>query len=49
MDKLTPEEIAALKKALRSAAFRNLIGTEEWDLTEEEENTLWDALKKLEQ
>lgn len=48
MDKLTPEEIAALKKALLSDAIRYLIGAEEWDLTEKEEQHLWNAIHKME-
>lgn len=48
MEKLTPEEIDAIKQALISDAFKNLIGAEEWDLSEADENLLWDAIKKIE-
>lgn len=38
---LTNEQRRVLFKALRSPAFQNLIGAEEWNLTEAEEETLW--------
>ena len=41
MPKLYPEDIALLRKVLYSQAFQNLIGAEEWDLTESEEIQLW--------
>jgi hypothetical protein len=48
MNTLTIEEKAAVEKALLSQALQNLIGAEEWDLSEEEENHLWTAISKVE-
>lgn len=48
MSELTPEELAAIKKALLSDEFKKLIGMAHWDLTEVEEFLLWDAIRKLE-
>lgn len=47
MPELTPEELAALKKALASNAFQFLIGAEQWGLSEAEEMLLWATLAKL--
>ena len=48
MEEFTPAEVAAIKRALLSAEFQLLIGAEDWNLTEEEENHLWSAIKKFE-
>lgn len=45
---LTEEENAAIRQATLSPVFQNLIGCEEWDLSEDAENDLWSAIKKLE-
>ena len=37
-----------IRKVLLSDAIQNLIGAEEWDLTEEEEMTLWEIIRKIE-
>lgn len=42
-----PSEKAVLRKVLMSKAFQELIGAEEWDLTEQEEEILWGAIKRL--
>jgi hypothetical protein len=47
MDELTDDEKAAIVKAIKSRAFQDLIGAEEWTLTEPEEFLLWDAIRKL--
>lgn len=44
---MTPEEQALLLKIFNSVAFQNLIGSEEWDLTEDEENRLWYLIRKM--
>lgn len=41
MDKLTDTQKAVLRKVLLDKTFQNLIGAEEWSLTEEEEIELW--------
>lgn len=46
-DELGDAEKRAITKALRSDAFKNLIGAQEWDLSEREEHNLWSALEKL--
>jgi hypothetical protein len=43
---LTDDEIKVLRKVLVSDVFQYLIGDEEWDLTEAEENTLWEIIKR---
>jgi hypothetical protein len=48
MDKLTESELAAIKQALLSNAFQDLIGAVDWDLSEETEMELWHAIQKLE-
>lgn len=36
-----------LVKVLQSQALQNLIGAEEWDLSEEEEMHLWKIIEKV--
>lgn len=36
-----------VRKVLLSDAVQNLIGAEEWDLTEEEEMTLWEIIHNI--
>ncbi len=38
----------AILAALKSQAFQNLIGSEEWNLTEKQENHLWDVINRSE-
>lgn len=38
---MTPEQIAVLLKVAHSEEVQLLIGGGEWDLTEEDEDTLW--------
>ncbi|MCO5157916.1 MAG: hypothetical protein M9945_14400 [Aquamicrobium sp.] len=38
-------EIEVIQKVLLSKALQDLIGAGEWDLTEEEEEILWQAIK----
>lgn len=45
---LTPEEFEVVAKVLQSTVVQNLIGGEEWDLTEEDEGVLWDVIRKIE-
>lgn len=47
MDEITPEEMAAIEKALLTREFLNLIGAEEWDLSEEDEKFIWSAIMKI--
>jgi len=42
---LQPNEQEILCKVLRSSAFQALIGAEEWNLTEQEEEILWDIIE----
>ncbi len=42
------EELRVLKKALTSRTFKNIFGGEEWELTEDEEGTLWTIVDELE-
>ena len=41
---LTVEQEDVLEKILLDPAFQRLIGAEEWDLTEPEEETLWEII-----
>jgi len=41
---LTPERVEALKKAVCSYEVQNLMGAQEWDLTEYEEHVLWEVI-----
>lgn len=43
---ITGDELKAILKALHSVEFQLLIGAEEWNLTEEEENHIWDVIKR---
>ena len=49
MTDLTPEELAVIRKVLLSDALKNLIGGEDWDLTEQEEQLLWDVIDRISQ
>lgn len=42
---LTSEQTRILSEVLNSRAFQSLIGAEEWDLTEPDEEMLWDIIK----
>jgi hypothetical protein len=44
MRQLTQRELDVIYKVLNSPALQNLIGAEEWDLTEEEEWVLWHTI-----
>lgn len=44
--KLTPEEQEVVRKVLASKALQYLIGAEEWDLSEEDEETLWVIIRR---
>lgn len=48
MLKLTNEEWIVLRAVLLDPTFQNLIGAEEWALTEDAEQTLWDIIGKAE-
>lgn len=48
MNDLTETEWQAILAALHSDAFRLLMGAEEWDLTEEQEERLWDVIRRTE-
>lgn len=45
MDELTKDEVRVLRAVLDSVAFQNLIGAEEWHLSEEDEDILWGIIK----
>lgn len=45
---LTPEEERVLEEVLKSQALQNLIGAEQWDLSEEDEKILWRIIRKVE-
>ena len=47
MDNLTTEEKEVMKKVLLSTPLQNLLGAEEWDLTEPEEEILWSIIERL--
>jgi hypothetical protein len=42
------EEMEVIVKVLTSDTVQNIIGAEEWDLTEEEEMLLWKIIKRME-
>jgi hypothetical protein len=44
---LTPAQERVLIRVLKSYHLQNLIGGEEWDLTEAEEMILWEIIKSL--
>lgn len=46
---LTPAQERVLIRVLKSYHLQNLIGGEEWDLTEAEEIMLWEIIKSLDQ
>ncbi|QIG76544.1 hypothetical protein EVC27_019 [Rhizobium phage RHph_I1_6] len=43
----TPEQIEIIKKVLKSDVIRLAMGADEWDLTEEEEEKLWEIINAL--
>jgi hypothetical protein len=43
---LDEDETAIIRKILASAALQNLIGAEEWDLSEAEEERLWIIIRR---
>lgn len=45
---LSEQEWAVLRKLLTDRMVQNMIGGEEWSLTEEEEMTLWLIIKTVE-
>jgi len=45
----TPEEKQVIAKVLRSRALQLLIGAEEWNLTEQDEEILWELVKLAEE
>jgi hypothetical protein len=45
---MTDEEKAVIRKILTDDTIKSLAGSEEWSLTEEEENLYWDIVFKLE-
>lgn len=47
MPPLSPEQQRVLILVLKSPAFQNLIGAEEWKLTEAEEEVLWTIIESL--
>lgn len=47
--KFMPIETEVIAKVLQQRAFQLLIGSDEWDLTEDEEVILWKAIKYVEQ
>ena len=47
MDTLTDDEKAILQKVILSDAVQQLIGAEEWDLTEDEEMALWGLIARV--
>jgi hypothetical protein len=44
---LSDEESRVLCEAITSDVFRNLIGAEEWDLSEPDEMILWDIINRV--
>lgn len=44
----TEAEVEALRNLLLSEEVQNLMGAEEWNLTEEEEMLLWDIIRREE-
>jgi hypothetical protein len=49
MLQLNAEQERVLIRVLKDSTFQNMIGGEEWDLTEAEETTLWEIIKSIEQ
>lgn len=47
MNDLSEEEKAAIAKLLMSGAVHNLMGAEEWTLTEAEEGAVWDVIARI--
>lgn len=47
MLRLSPEQERVLIRVLKDRMFQNLIGGEEWGLTEAEEMTLWEIIESL--
>lgn len=47
MPELDDADKEVLAKVLQSQALQNLIGAEEWDLSEEEEMRLWQIIEKV--
>jgi hypothetical protein len=45
---LTEQQAKAVVKAVTSDSVKMIIGSENWDLTEDEELQLWAAIKSLE-
>lgn len=43
---LATEEARVVRKIFRSNVFQNLIGDEQWDLTEDEEMLLWAIINR---
>lgn len=46
MPEFNEAEMNAIIAVLKSDALQLLIGAEEWDLTEDQENALWSAIDK---
>lgn len=44
---LKPDQERVLIRVLKSRELQNMIGGEEWDLTEAEEMILWEIIKSL--
>lgn len=44
--KLSDQEASVIRKVLASTVLQNLIGAEEWELTEEEEMLLWELINR---
>jgi hypothetical protein len=44
---LSRHEEDVVRKVLLSTQVQNLIGAEEWVLTEKEENTLWEIINRI--
>jgi hypothetical protein len=44
---VTDAEMEVICKVLKSDALQNLIGAEEWDLTEAEEVMLWEVINRI--
>lgn len=47
MDKLSEKEKEAITRLLKSDVIQNEMGAENWDLTEEEENLIWNIINRL--
>jgi hypothetical protein len=45
---LSDEQLRVLKNVLTDRVFQNLIGGEEWDLSEADEMILWDMIHAAE-